>query len=231
MSDLRSLASPAAPAYYHSIFSAMKAPTTSPAYLYWPMKIEAIERAYRQIRYQSLLVDEARTAEGRADDPELTYGTTDPRLARKLLGLVKAGPEDVFYDLGCGLGVPVMVAATICKRATGIDVLNPLVERARGVAEELGLSNAKFLEGDLRTADLSDGTIFYSYCTCLLSATRDAMARQISRAEPGSRIVTVTHALDHPMIELVRKLSLSWGAVPHTVYVQKLVKSPEPASR
>jgi SAM-dependent methyltransferase len=193
--------------------------------------LEDVEDAYRKIRYQTLLVAEARAAEGREGDPELTYGTTTPRLASQILDLAGAGPDDIFYDLGCGFGVPTIVAALRCKRATGIDVLPPLIARARDVAEELKLGNATFTVGDLRQADLSDGTVFYSYCTCLSGETRRAMADAIARARPGARIVTVTHALDHPRIELVEKTSLRWGAVSHSVLLQRLVKSREPASQ
>ncbi len=183
------------------------------------MNLARIEAAYRAIRYVSLLVDDARKAEGRAGDAELTYGTTAPRLAAKILRLARVSGGDVFYDLGCGLGVPTVVAATLCARATGIDVLPQLIEKARAVAAELQLANARFVAGDLRQADLSDGTIFYSYSTCLSAETRAGMAERIAQARAGARIVTVTHALEHPRIELVKKLRLRWGAVPHTVYV------------
>lgn len=186
------------------------------------MTIEDVEDAYRKIRYQTLLVAEARAAEGRHGDPELTYGTTTPRLASQLLDLAGAGPDDIFYDLGCGFGVPTIVAALRCKRAIGIDVLPPLIARAREVAEELKLGNASFIAGDLRHADLSDGTIFYSYCTCLSEPTRHAMADAIARARPGARILTVTHPLAHPRIEVVEKTSLEWGLVSHAVFLQRL---------
>ena len=187
------------------------------------MTIEEIEDAYRKIPFQTLLVDEARKAAGRDGDPELTYGTTTPRLALKILRLLDAGPKDIFYDLGCGFGVPAIVAGTLCHRATGIDVLPPLIERARGVASDLGLGNVSFIAGDLRQADLRDGTIFYSYCTCFSPETRAVVAQKIAEAAPGARIVTVTHALDHPRIELVAKQSLRWGAVSHGVFLQRLV--------
>src|SRR5258708_6159883 len=111
-------------------------------------RVAAIEGEYRKIPYQSLIVDDARKAQGRDGDSELTYGTTTARLALKILALLDAGPDDVFYDLGCGLGVPTNVASLLCRRATGIDVLPQLIEHARRVAEALELKNAKFIAGD-----------------------------------------------------------------------------------
>ena len=182
-----------------------------------------MEREYRKIRYQSLIADDARKVEGRAGDSELTYGTTTPRLALRILDLLKAGPQDIFYDLGCGLGVPTIVAALICRRAMGIDLLPQLLEHAQGVAKALELRNAKFIAGDLRAQDLSDGTVFYSYSTCLSQETRDAMAEKIAAAKPGARIVTVTHSLRHPALELVEKVELRWGATPHGVFLHRRV--------
>lgn len=183
-------------------------------------RVEAVEREYRKITHQSLIVDDARKAEGRDGDVELTYGTTSPRLALRILReVLGCGPGDVFYDLGCGLGVPTVVAALVCARATGIDVLPQLLEHGRGVARTLNLSNARFVHGDLRAQDLGDGTAFYSYSTCLLPETRAAMAERIAQARPGARAVTVTHALDHPALERTAKLELRWGATPHSVFL------------
>jgi tRNA/tmRNA/rRNA uracil-C5-methylase (TrmA/RlmC/RlmD family) len=186
-------------------------------------RVAEVESEYRKIRYQSLIVDDARKAQGREGDPELTYGTTTARLALKILDLLEPGPEDVFYDLGCGLGVPTNIASLVCKRATGIDVLPQLIGHARQVAETLELSNAKFIVGDLREIDLSDGTVFYSYSTCLSAQTREVIAEAVSKAPPGARIVTVTHWLTHPSLELTRKTSLRWGATSHGVFLHERI--------
>lgn len=184
-------------------------------------RIREVEREYRRIRYQSLIVDDARRAQGLEGDDELTYGTTPPRLAFRILELLQAGPQDVFYDLGCGLGVPTIVAALFCKRATGIDVLPQLIDRARGVAKALKLRNTKFIAGDLRQQDVSAGTIFYSYSTCLSPQTLAAMAEKVSAARPGARIATVTHPLRHEKLEFVEKVSLRWGLTPHAIFLHK----------
>ncbi len=175
-------------------------------------RVKEVEHEYRKIRYQSLIVDEARKAQGREGDRELTYGTTTPRLAlRILLEILHAGPGDIFYDLGCGLGVPTIVASLLCKRATGIDVLAPILDHPRQVATALKLRNAKFIAGDFREQDFSDGTAFYSYSTCFSPETRALLAEKVSAAKAGARIATVTHPLRHPKLEFVEKVTLRWG--------------------
>ena len=178
-----------------------------------------MEREFRKIRYQSLIVDDARRAAGRDGDRELTYGTTTPRLAtRILLDILRVEPEDVFYDLGCGLGAPTLVAALYCKRATGIDIL-PILDHPRGAARKLGLRNAKFISGDFRAQDFRDGTAFYSYSTCFSAQTRAALAEKLCETRPGTRIATVTHALKHPGLEFIDKITLRWGLTPHAVFL------------
>jgi len=89
-----------------------------------PERLEEINAEYRKILYPFLLVDDARRAAGRAGDPEMVYGTTPASLVLQLLDFANATAEDIFYDCGCGLGVPTIVAAHFCKKAIGIEILD-----------------------------------------------------------------------------------------------------------
>lgn len=182
-------------------------------------RLQQIEEEYWKIQYPHLVVDDARKAAGRPGDPELTYGTTSPALAVELLALAGAGQDDVFYDLGCGLGVPTLVAAVICRRAVGIEILPELIETGRSIAAALGLTNASFQVADLKTADLSDATVVYSYSTCLGPRTREQLAVRAALTRPGTRILTVTHPLEHEALELRSTQELSWEGSARTVYL------------
>ncbi len=83
-------------------------------------RLDRIDEEYRKIAYPYLLVDEARKAAGRDGDSEMVYGTTPPSTVMALLEFGEATADDVFYDLGCGLGVPTVVAAHFCKKAIGV---------------------------------------------------------------------------------------------------------------
>jgi SAM-dependent methyltransferase len=85
----------------------------------------------------------------------------DPVL--RALAEVPVRADDVFVDLGCGLGKVVMLAALVTgAKARGIEVQPALVERARAAAARLGI-DARFDCADARDADLDDGTVFYLY--------------------------------------------------------------------
>lgn len=181
-----------------------------------------------------LLADEARAAVGRDGDSELTYGVTPSRVTLALLRHVGVQAEDVYADLGAGVGHTVLLAACICRRAYGVELLRPLYDTAQQARAALGIRNAAFILGDLRKAPLDDATIVFSYLTCFGSELRAQIAERVARAQPGARVITVTHPLQHPRIEVLRSEDWEWSTDPdedrregrepnrHRVYFQQL---------
>ncbi|HEY0992701.1 MAG TPA: methyltransferase domain-containing protein [Kofleriaceae bacterium] len=97
-------------------------------------------------------------------DGRTGYAHSDPDIVVAALALLDAGPDDRFYDLGSGLGLPCLIAA-LSGRATyrGVEFHACYVERARENARELGLTSVEFCVGDVTTFDWSDGTHFYMF--------------------------------------------------------------------
>ena len=72
--------------------------------------------------------------------------------------------EDVFVDLGSGLGkVAMLVHLLTGARTRGVEIQPALVARARESAAALGLDAVSFEEKDARDADLAGGTVFFLY--------------------------------------------------------------------
>ena len=70
----------------------------------------------------------------------------------------RADEEDVFVDLGCGLGKVTALARLISgARVRGIELQQELISRAPR------LEGVEYFHGDVRDAPLDDGTIFYLY--------------------------------------------------------------------
>jgi SAM-dependent methyltransferase len=89
---------------------------------------------------------------------------TPARVVFELVERVSFGPEDVFFDLGSGLGQVVLLAHLLTGvAARGVEIEPAYCEYARGCARRLGLSGVDFVEGDARVADLSAGTVFYLF--------------------------------------------------------------------
>jgi Histone methylation protein DOT1 len=123
--------------------------------------------------------------------PEMVaYQPTPARHIFEMIRRARLTAEDVFVDLGSGLGhVPLLVAICTPARAVGIDLDPAYVECARQSAEELRLRDAIFLPGDARDADLSSGTVFYLYTPFRGSILRAVLDRL--RAEAGRRAIRV----------------------------------------
>ncbi len=92
------------------------------------------------------------------------YDAPDYRYLRRMMRILRPGPEDVFYDIGSGMGRVLCVAARWrIKRVVGIELDRPLCDIARRNADRMRGQNAPIDVRceDASTADLSDGTIYY----------------------------------------------------------------------
>ncbi|HEX6097551.1 MAG TPA: class I SAM-dependent methyltransferase [Thermoanaerobaculia bacterium] len=89
------------------------------------------------------------------------YQRTPSRVA---LGVIaQLTPDDVFYDIGSGLG-EVVILANLLRGTTakGIEREPAYCDYARACASDLNV-DAEFLNVDAREADFSDGTAFFLY--------------------------------------------------------------------
>ncbi len=114
-----------------------------------------------------------------------------PTPARHIFDLIRRTgltERDVLVDLGSGLGhVPLLAAICTGAHSTGIEFEATYVDCARQCALGLKLGNATFMQQDVRSADLSQGTVFYLYTpftgtilrTVLDSLRQESASREI----------------------------------------------------
>jgi uncharacterized protein YjbI with pentapeptide repeats len=112
----------------------------------------------------------------RLESEMVAYQPTPARHIFDLIARTGLAERDVLIDLGSGLG-NVTLLASICSGAncTGIELEPSYVECARNSARSLNLSNATFIQGDVRDADFSAGTIFYLYTPFTGAILRDVL--------------------------------------------------------
>ena len=92
------------------------------------------------------------------------YQPTPARLIVELVQRAQLDHADVFYDLGSGLGHVALVAALLSgARTVGVEIDASYHACARRCAALLHLHQVEFRNEDARTADFSDGTLFYLY--------------------------------------------------------------------
>lgn len=89
---------------------------------------------------------------------------TPARVILDLLDHVGRQADDLFYDLGSGLGQVVMLVNLLTGMdACGVEYEPAYVDFARLQAATLNLANVSFINEDARTANYSEGTIFFLF--------------------------------------------------------------------
>jgi hypothetical protein len=112
-----------------------------------------------------LLANQDPPVEMKNRDPEMVYYQKTP--ARIILELIKRAefkPQDVFFDLGSGLGqVTILVNLLSSVISKGIEFEPAFCSYAIACAADLHLNKVEFKNTDARYADYSSGTVFYMY--------------------------------------------------------------------
>jgi ubiquinone/menaquinone biosynthesis C-methylase UbiE len=68
-----------------------------------------------------------------------------------------AGPGDTVLDVACGPGILACAFARVTKHVTGIDITPAMLERARLLQQEKGLTNVSWEQGDVLPLPYPDG--------------------------------------------------------------------------
>jgi len=98
-------------------------------------------------------------------EPDMVFFQPTPaRIILELVEQVNITQDDVFYDLGSGLGqVPILVSLLTGAKTKGVEFEPAYHDYAQQCARRLNLSHVEFINLDARDADYSDGTIFFMY--------------------------------------------------------------------
>jgi hypothetical protein len=102
---------------------------------------------------------------GRARDADMIrYEATPARIILELIDSVKILPQDVFIDIGSGLGLVVLLVNLLTGvRAIGVEYDSAYCQYAQQLADDFGLKNVSFINADAQNTDLNIGNIFYLF--------------------------------------------------------------------
>lgn len=110
-------------------------------------------------------------------EPEMVFYQKTP--ARIIFELVKkAGftKDDVFFDIGSGLGqVAMLVNLLTGTRTVGVEFDPAFCKYSEECAVTLGLSDVTFINVDARETDYSEGTVFFMYTPFRGKMLRDVL--------------------------------------------------------
>jgi SAM-dependent methyltransferase len=125
---------------------------------------------------------------------DVPYVPTRPELVEQMLKLANVKKTDVVYDLGCGDGrIVIMAAQKFGARAVGVDADPERIKEANANAEKAGVADrVKFVEGNLFNADIHDATVVTLYL--LPDVNMRLRPKLLKDLKPGTRIVS--HSFD-----------------------------------
>jgi SAM-dependent methyltransferase len=126
--------------------------------------------------------------------PDVPFVPTPEEVVQQMLKLADVHAGDVVYDLGCGDGrIVIMAAQKFGAKATGVDIDPQRIQEARANAVKAGVSDkTKFVLGDLYEADIHPATVVTLY---LLPSVNEKLKPKLLRdLKPGTRVVS--HSFD-----------------------------------
>jgi tRNA G37 N-methylase Trm5 len=130
--------------------------------------------------------------EGQVGD--VPYVPTPPEVVEAMLKLAQVKKGDIVYDLGCGDGrIVVMAAQKFGARAVGVDINPVRIQEAEENAKKAGVTDrVRFIQGNLFEADIKEATVVTLYL--LSDVNLKLRPRLLKELKPGSRIVS--HSFD-----------------------------------
>ncbi|MEK7404637.1 MAG: class I SAM-dependent methyltransferase [Acidobacteriota bacterium] len=125
---------------------------------------------------------------------DVPYVPTPPEVVEQMLKLAEVKKTDHVFDLGCGDGrIVVMAAEKFGARATGIDIDPERISEAKQNAANAGVTaRVRFIQQNLFEADVHEATVVTLYL--LPSVNLKLKPSLLKQLKPGSRIVS--HSFD-----------------------------------
>lgn len=126
-------------------------------------------------------------------EPDMVADQPTPaRAALDMIDRLQLGPEEVFYDLGSGLGqVALLVALLTGTRARGVELDPAYYAYARQCARGLKLRNVEFRAIDARAAEYFDCSVLFLYTPFSGEIWRQVLERLQAEARTrGIRVCT-----------------------------------------
>lgn len=167
---------------------------------------------------------------GRAEGKIESFGPFVPtpmEVVRAMLELAKVTPKDVVYDLGCGDGrIVVMAAKDFGARGVGVDIDFNRVRESWENVEKAGVSDkVTILLEDAAQVDLWDATVVTLYL--LPEANLKLRPKLLSELPVGARVVSHAYHMGSWKPDKVEEVEeAGWG---RTIYLW-VIKPPAPAS-
>lgn len=126
---------------------------------------------------------------------DVPYEPTGYGIAKEMLNMAGVTSKDLIYDLGCGDGrIVIMAAKERGARGVGVDLDPERIRESRENARAAGVSHlVRFFEQNLFDTDISQATVVMLYLYPEVNLRlRSKLLREL---KPGTRIVSHSHTM------------------------------------
>jgi len=139
---------------------------------------------------------------------DVPYVPTPPDVVEAMLKLGGVKQGDVMYDLGCGDGrIVIMAAQKFGATGTGVDIDPERIKEAEDNAKQAGVTGrVRFLQMNLFDADFHDATVVTLYL--LPEVNMKLRPKLLKELKVGTRIVS--HQFDMGDWKPDKQVSMDW---------------------
>jgi hypothetical protein len=179
----------------------------------------------------------SKTARGKHDAFEYTYGEIQFTSFIALISLTHPNAQTVFYDLGSGVGKAVLACAMVfdVQKSCGIELFHRLSLTALHQKQRLleqpeyqdKATKIHFIHSDFLRADFSDATLVFINATALFGETWLALNQRLAMLCPNAIVLTTSKALSSNAFEVKKTttVAMSWGLV--KAYLHQPIRPPD----
>ena len=164
------------------------------------------------------LAGETASKAAKPAEPDVVYVPTPYDVVEKMLQMAAVTKKDVVYDLGCGDGRIVVMAAKKCGcQATGFDIDPQRVRESRENVKKNKVEKlVKIREEDVFKLDLRPASVVTLY---LLPKLNVRLIPQLEKLKPGTRIVSHDFDMEGVKPEKVVRITSNEDNEEHTIYL------------
>jgi len=163
--------------------------------------------------------------------PDVHFVPTPRQVVRKMLEVAEVTKDDLVYDLGCGDGrIVIMAAREFGARAVGYDIDPEMVAKSRANVKEAGLEHLVRIEqANIFELDLTPASVITLY---LLPSLNVRLIPQLEKLKKGTRVVSHDFDMEGMLHEQFHVVTVSddddgGGSREHHVYYWTIPLRPE----